>query len=51
VRMTEGALFDLTAPELVAEVVTEEGAYPANEVRTLVDRTPFLREGWALLTR
>jgi translation initiation factor 2B subunit (eIF-2B alpha/beta/delta family) len=51
VRVTEGALFDLTAPELVAEVVTEEGAYPANEIRTLVDRTPFLRDGWALLTR
>jgi translation initiation factor eIF-2B subunit delta len=51
VRMTEGALFDLTAPELVTEIVTEEGAYPANEIRTLVDRTPFLREGWALLTR
>jgi translation initiation factor 2B subunit (eIF-2B alpha/beta/delta family) len=51
VRVTEGALFDLTAPELVTQVVTEEGAYPANEIRTLVDRTPFLREGWALLTR
>jgi translation initiation factor 2B subunit (eIF-2B alpha/beta/delta family) len=49
--VTEGALFDLTAPELVTEVVTEEGAYPASEIRTLVDRTPFLRDGWALLAR
>jgi translation initiation factor 2B subunit (eIF-2B alpha/beta/delta family) len=51
VHELEGALFDLTPPELVTEVVTEEGAYPASGIRTLVDRTPFLREGWALLSR
>jgi translation initiation factor 2B subunit (eIF-2B alpha/beta/delta family) len=49
VAETHGALFDLTAPGLVTEIVTEEGAYPADEIRTLVDRTPFLREGWPLL--
>ncbi len=43
------ALFDLTPPELIEEVVTEEGRVPGNEVQPLVDRTPFLREGWDLL--
>lgn len=42
-------LFDLTPPHLVETVVTEEGALRAGEVRSLVDRTPFLRDGWALL--
>jgi translation initiation factor 2B subunit (eIF-2B alpha/beta/delta family) len=51
VREAPGALFDLTAPQLVTLVVTEEGAYPPNEIRTLVDRTPFLRAGWRLLER
>jgi translation initiation factor 2B subunit (eIF-2B alpha/beta/delta family) len=41
--------FDVTPPELVDEIVTEEGAYRSDEVRTLVDRTPFLAEGYALL--
>jgi translation initiation factor 2B subunit (eIF-2B alpha/beta/delta family) len=41
--------FDLTPPELIDSVVTEEGAYLAEEIRALVDRTPFLREGYALL--
>ena len=41
--------FDLTPPELIDRVVTEEGAYLAEEIRALVDRTPFLREGYALL--
>jgi translation initiation factor eIF-2B subunit delta len=48
---TVGGRFDLTAPDLVALVVTEEGAYPADEIRTLVDRTPFLRAGWSLLEK
>jgi translation initiation factor 2B subunit (eIF-2B alpha/beta/delta family) len=42
-------LFDLTPPHLVESVVTEEGAMRAGEVRSLVDRTPFLRDGWTLL--
>ncbi len=41
--------FDLTPPELIDRVVTEEGAYLAEEIRALVDRTPFLQEGYALL--
>jgi ribose 1,5-bisphosphate isomerase len=43
--------FDVTPPELVDEIVTEEGAYPSDEVRALIDRTPFLSEGYALLRR
>jgi translation initiation factor 2B subunit (eIF-2B alpha/beta/delta family) len=44
-------LFDLTPPELVHAVVTEEGSVGSDEVQALVDRTPFLREGYALLGR
>jgi translation initiation factor 2B subunit (eIF-2B alpha/beta/delta family) len=49
VHEAAGALFDLTPPGLITLVVTEEGAYRADEIRTLVDRTPFLRAGWRLL--
>ena len=42
-------LFDLTPGRLVEEIVTEEGCVRSDEVRPLVDRTPFLRDGWALL--
>jgi translation initiation factor 2B subunit (eIF-2B alpha/beta/delta family) len=45
----ERALFELTPPELLTEIVTEEGATTADCVGSLVDRTPFLREGYALL--
>jgi translation initiation factor 2B subunit (eIF-2B alpha/beta/delta family) len=41
--------FDVTPPELVDEIVTEEGPYRSDDVRTLVDRTPFLTEGYAVL--
>jgi translation initiation factor 2B subunit (eIF-2B alpha/beta/delta family) len=41
--------FELTPPELIDSIVTEEGAVLPEEVRALVDRTPFLREGYALL--
>jgi translation initiation factor 2B subunit (eIF-2B alpha/beta/delta family) len=47
----EHGLFDLTPPELIEHVVTEEGAYLAEEIRALVDRTPFLQEGYALLSK
>jgi ribose 1,5-bisphosphate isomerase len=40
---------ELTPPELIDSVVTEEGAHLPEEIRALVDRTPFLREGYALL--
>ena len=45
----ERALFELTPPELLSEIVTEEGATSTDCVGSLVDRTPFLREGYALL--
>src|SRR5918995_396303 len=41
--------FDVTPPELVDEIVTEEGAHSSENVRSLVDRTPFLSEGYAVL--
>jgi translation initiation factor 2B subunit (eIF-2B alpha/beta/delta family) len=41
--------FDITPAEHVDEVVTEEGSYSSDEVRVLVDRTPFLAEGYAVL--
>ena len=41
--------FDVTPPGLVEAVVTEEGTYPTADVGMLVDHTPFLREGYALL--
>ncbi len=40
---------DLTPPDLIAEYVTEDGGFPPGEIATLVDRTPFLREGYELL--
>jgi translation initiation factor 2B subunit (eIF-2B alpha/beta/delta family) len=42
---------ELTPVELLDCIVTEEGTHPANEIRALVDRTPFLREGYSLLER
>jgi ribose 1,5-bisphosphate isomerase len=48
-RGLDAADLDLTPPELIDLVVTEEGAHPSEEIRALVDRTPFLREGYALL--
>jgi len=44
-----GESLDLTPKELIDQIVTEEGACPSEEIRALVDRTPFLREGYALL--
>jgi translation initiation factor 2B subunit (eIF-2B alpha/beta/delta family) len=45
----ERALFELTPPHLITEIVTEEGSVSSDGVGALVDRTPFLREGYALL--
>jgi translation initiation factor 2B subunit (eIF-2B alpha/beta/delta family) len=45
----ERTLFELTPPELLSEIVTEEGTVTPEGVGALVDRTPFLREGYALL--
>jgi len=33
----------------VDEVVTEEGPTRSDDLRVLIDRTPFLREGYRLL--
>jgi translation initiation factor 2B subunit (eIF-2B alpha/beta/delta family) len=41
--------FELIPPALVDSVVTEEGTVSPDEIGALVDRTPFLREGYALL--
>jgi methylthioribose-1-phosphate isomerase len=40
---------DLTPPHLIDAVVTEEGAFAPDEIASLVDRTPFLRDGYVLL--
>jgi translation initiation factor 2B subunit (eIF-2B alpha/beta/delta family) len=45
----EKELFDVTPPELIEHVVTEEGTVRSDDVRPLVDRTPFLSEGYSLL--
>ncbi len=45
----EADIFDLTPPELIDEIVTEEGAASAHDVRALIDRTPFLSVGYELL--
>ena len=41
--------FDLTPAELVTRYFTEDGAFASDEIAALVDRTPFLREGYELL--
>jgi ribose 1,5-bisphosphate isomerase len=41
--------FELTPPELIDSVVTEEGTVSPEEIRALVDRTPFLADGYAIL--
>src|SRR5580765_7747644 len=43
--------FELTPPALIDSVVTEEGTVSPDEIGALVDRTPFLREGYALLRK
>jgi ribose 1,5-bisphosphate isomerase len=42
---------DLTPPDLIDRYVTEEGVFAPDEIAALVDRTPFLREGYELLRR
>ena len=45
----EQSLFELVPPELITEVVTEEGSFPPDEIASLVERVPFLAEGYALV--
>jgi hypothetical protein len=40
---------DLTPPERITQYVTEEGAFAPDEIAALIDRTPFLAEGYELL--
>jgi translation initiation factor 2B subunit (eIF-2B alpha/beta/delta family) len=42
-------LVDLTPPELVSEIVTEQGSFAPGELGALVDRMPLLQEGYGLL--
>jgi translation initiation factor eIF-2B subunit delta len=41
--------FDITPADDIDEIVTEEGGCAAFDVGMLIDRTPFLREGYQLL--
>jgi translation initiation factor 2B subunit (eIF-2B alpha/beta/delta family) len=41
--------FDLTPPEHIDAYVTEEGECTPDEIGVLIDRTPFLRDGYELL--
>jgi ribose 1,5-bisphosphate isomerase len=45
----EAELRDTTPAELVEEIVTEEGFVVPDQVRSLIERTPFLRDGYRLL--
>jgi ribose 1,5-bisphosphate isomerase len=45
----EPDLRDVTPAGLVERIVTEEGALPPDEARLLIDRTPFLRDGYRLV--
>jgi translation initiation factor eIF-2B subunit delta len=40
---------ELTPPDQIDRIVTEEGEFVAEEISVLIDRTPFLREGYELL--
>jgi translation initiation factor 2B subunit (eIF-2B alpha/beta/delta family) len=41
--------FDLTSPQYIDRYFTEEGDYAPDEIAALIDRTPFLRDGYKLL--
>jgi translation initiation factor 2B subunit (eIF-2B alpha/beta/delta family) len=45
----ERSLFELVPPDLISEVVTEEGTFEPDDIAALVDRVPFLQEGYALV--
>ena len=45
----ERELFELVPSELITEVVTEEGPFAPEELASLADRVPFLREGYELV--
>lgn len=41
--------FDITPPDYVDLIVTEEGTFSSGEIHPVVERIPFLREGFRLL--
>ena len=45
----ERELFELVPADVVTEIVTEEGVFTPEDIGTLVDRVPFLREGYELV--
>jgi ribose 1,5-bisphosphate isomerase len=45
----EPELRDTTPPELVDEIITEEGSILPADVKSLIAQTPFLRDGYRLL--
>jgi ribose 1,5-bisphosphate isomerase len=45
----EPELRDTTPSELIDEIVTEEGPVMPEDVKSLIERTPFLRDGYRLL--
>ena len=49
----ESSIFDVGREPaflmLLTFIVTEEGVFTPGDIAQLVDRTPFLREGYALL--
>ena len=47
--LAEDGTRDFTPPSLLGQLVTEEGVFEPEEVAALIDRTPFLREGYELL--
>jgi translation initiation factor 2B subunit (eIF-2B alpha/beta/delta family) len=42
--------FDLTPADLIDRIATEEGIFPPADILALVDRSPFLRAGYDLVT-
>jgi translation initiation factor 2B subunit (eIF-2B alpha/beta/delta family) len=48
-HLAEDGTRDFTPPALLDQLVTEEGVFEPGEVAALIDRTPFLREGYELL--
>jgi translation initiation factor 2B subunit (eIF-2B alpha/beta/delta family) len=46
----EPELRDTTPSELVDEIVTEEGPLAPEDVKSQIARTPFLRDGYRVLT-
>ena len=43
-------VFEFTSAERIDRYVTEEGVFEPDEIPALVDRTPFLREGYEILS-